>query len=75
MCVEKVEAFSHNGTLYPTELAAQEAALASIAGKLQKEYSANFASGLVDLSDKLVPVLTRLKELRDRLPVAAALEG
>lgn len=63
MCVEKVEAFSHNGTLYPTELQAQEAALAAIATKLQKDHSANFAAGLVEVSDKLISVLTRLKEL------------
>lgn len=73
MCVEKVQAFKHGGKLFDTEIQAQEAALASIAAELSKEHSANYAAGLEALSDKLIPVLTRLSELKsDKFRAASA---
>lgn len=63
MCVKKTEAWEHGGKLYPSEIEAIDAALADVGQKLVKDHSTNMQKGLIALSESLVSLLTRRRDL------------
>jgi hypothetical protein len=63
MCIKQVQAWQHGEALFNTELEAVEAALQEYAQKLFRDHSSNPMAGLVDMTDKLVPLLQRYKAL------------
>jgi hypothetical protein len=71
MCIEKVQAWSHAGKLFPTEEDALNAALKDLAASIQKDHSHELHVGLLKNSDALLRVLSRLVEIEDAKPKAA----
>lgn len=64
MCIKKVDAWEHGGSLFPTEKEAVDAALKDMGQTLMKEHSSDLSAGLLVVADKLIPLLKRHAELR-----------
>ncbi len=63
MCIQQVQAWQHGSALFNSEVEAVEAALKEYAQKLMREHSSDPFTGLVGMTDKLVPLLQRYEAL------------